>query len=95
MTAGARPDWWNGFVGARVLLPFAARWSIVGYADTGAEGSDLTWQALAAVNYHLSPTISAKLGYRYLSAIMRKVISCTTSYDMDTSGLFLGVGIRF
>jgi hypothetical protein len=62
-----RADWWDGFVGARVLLPFAARWSIVGYADTGAEGSDLTWQALAAVNYHLSPTISAKLGYRHLS----------------------------
>jgi opacity protein-like surface antigen len=85
-------DWWDGFVGARVLVPFAGRWSLVGYADIGAGGSDLTWQALAGVNYHFSPAISAKLGYRYLSVDYEE---SNFLYDMDTSGLYLGVGIRF
>jgi opacity protein-like surface antigen len=85
-------DWWDGFVGARVLFPFAGRWSLVGYADIGAGGSDLTWQALAGVNYHFSPAISGKLGYRYLSVDYEE---SNFLYDMDTSGLYLGVGIRF
>jgi opacity protein-like surface antigen len=85
-------DWWDGFVGARAIIPFAERWSLVGYADIGAGGSDLTWQALAGVNYRFSPAISTKLGYRYLSVDYEEN---NFLYDMDTSGLYLGVGIRF
>ncbi|HET6757529.1 MAG TPA: outer membrane beta-barrel protein [Burkholderiales bacterium] len=85
-------DWWDGFVGARAIIPFAERWSLVGYADIGAGDSDLTWQALAGVNYHFSPAISAKLRYRSLSVDYEK---SNFLYDMNTSGLNLGVGIRF
>jgi hypothetical protein len=85
-------DWWDGFVGARAIIPFAERWSLVGYADIGAGGSDLTWQALAGVNYRFSPAISTKLGYRSLSVDYEE---SNFLYDMNTSGLYLGVGIRF
>lgn len=38
------------------------------------------------------PTISTKLGYRYLSVDYEE---SNFLYDMDTSGVYLGIGIRF
>lgn len=84
--------WWDGYVGARVLYPFAERWSVVGYGDLGGGGSNLTWQLLGGVNYELSKTFSAKLGYRYLQ-IDRE--DADFVYDVALGGFYLGAGIRF
>jgi hypothetical protein len=82
----------DGIVGARVLVPLSQRWHLQGYGDVGAGGSNLTWQALGAVGYDFSKTVSAWFGFRYLS-----IDYDTTGflYDMDQGGFFLGVGFAF
>ena len=87
-------DWVDPYVGVRVQHPLADRWTLVGYADVGGfgVGSDLTWQALAGVSYDFSKTVSGKFGYRYLSVDYDKG---GFLYDMDSYGLFAGVGFRF
>ena len=44
------------------------------------------------MSYDFSKTVSGKFGYRYLSVDYDK---SGFLYDMDTYGLFAGVGIRF
>jgi predicted porin len=87
-------DWVDPYIGVRVQHPIADRWTVVGYADIGGfgVGSDLTWQALAGVDYHFSKTLSGNFGYRYLDVDYDKG---GFLYDMANSGLYLGVGIRF
>jgi opacity protein-like surface antigen len=57
---------WDGFVGLSGRTDLNDKWSISYYADLGAGGSDLTWQALAAINYKLSDRIGLNAGYRHL-----------------------------
>jgi opacity protein-like surface antigen len=85
-------SWWDVFIGARVLYPFAEHWALVGYADVGGGGSDLSWQALAGVNYQFSKVISGKIGYRYLSLDYE---NADFLYDMNMAGFYAGVGFRF
>jgi len=55
-------------------------------------GSELTWQVAAGVNYMISPTFTARGGYRILKVDYDKD---GVVYDMKTSGIYLGLGIRF
>lgn len=91
-TAGSDENWVDAFVGVRGAYSFARRWSVSGYADIGAGGSDLTWQALAGVAFRISKMFSAKAGYRYLGY---KFEDDEISYDLSFGGAILGVGIRF
>ena len=84
--------WADGFVGARLHYPVATRWTLVGYADIGGGGSDYTWQAMAGINYALSPTTTAKFGYRYLKVDYHRD---DFLYDMATGGIYAGLGVRF
>ena len=87
-------DWWDPVVGVRVAHAINDRWALVGYADVGGfgVGSDLTWQALAGVNYAFTKSVTGKLGYRYMSIDYDKD---GFRYDMDQSGFYVGVGVRF
>ena len=51
----------DGFVGARVVVPVAERWSFVGYGDVGAGGSDFSWQALIGGSYKVSDSGDVRL----------------------------------
>jgi len=88
----ASRSWVDGYVGARVLYPVSGRWTLLGYADIGAGGSDSTWQVMAGANYAISPTASAKLGYRLLKVDYHKD---DFLYDMSSGGLYAGVGFLF
>ena len=87
-------DWVDPYIGVRVQHPVADRWTLVGYGDIGGfgVGSDFTWQALAGVSYDFSKSVSGKFGYRYISVDYDK---SGFLYDMDSYGLFAGVGFRF
>jgi opacity protein-like surface antigen len=87
-------DWVDPYIGARIQHPIAEHWTLVGYGDIGGfgVGSDFTWQALVGVSYDFSKSVSGKLGYRYLSVDYDK---SGFLYDMDSYGVYLGVGIRF
>ena len=69
MTSGAETtaEWVDGIVGADVrATPWGPRWQLLAYADLGAGGSNLTWQAVGGVAYELSPCCGVGLVYRHL-----------------------------
>ena len=89
---GRKDDWWDAAIAVRVVAPFANKWNFAGYADIGAGGSDLTYQLLAGVNWQFGNTLSAKFGYRLLYQDYTKD---DIKWDMTTSGVYAGLGIRF
>jgi hypothetical protein len=85
-------NWADGFAGVRASYVFSDKWSVVGYADAGTGGTKYSWQLYGGVNYDFSKTIVAKLGYRVLT---QKYEQPDFLYNVRTSGVFAGVGIRF
>jgi hypothetical protein len=87
-------DWWDPYIGVRVIHPLSERWSLTGYAAIGGfgVGSDFAWDVIAAVNYQFSPTISGKVGFRYLDMDYE---GDRFAYDAGMGGPFLGLGVRF
>ena len=85
-------SWVDGFVGARAFVSLGGSWQLLGYADVGAGGSKLTWQAKASVAWRFSKVLSAELGYRhfYFERVADEVSS-----KMAKSGPYLGLGIWF
>jgi hypothetical protein len=88
-----KKEWVDPIVGFRARHRIADRWALAGYADIGGFGvsSDLTWQVIAGIDYEISKTFSAKGGYRILKVDYDR----GAVYDMKTSGVYLGLGIRF
>jgi opacity protein-like surface antigen len=85
-------SWTDGFAGVRAAYALTEKWSLVGYVDGGAGGTKHSWQFLAGANYAFSKIIVAKVGYRILSMDYEKP---DFLYNVKTSGVFAGVGIRF
>lgn len=88
----ANKSWTDAYVGIRLQAPIADRWTLVGYADVGGGGSDLTWQTAIGAQFAYSNDVAIKFGYRYLSVDYSK---SGFLYDMDSAGLYAGVGFRF
>ncbi|QTC90235.1 hypothetical protein [Brevundimonas goettingensis] len=59
--------WVDPVVGVKAIAWLSPRWSLTGYGDVGGFGvsSDLTWQAMASVNYHFANGVALTAGYRY------------------------------
>jgi hypothetical protein len=84
-------DWLDGLVGLRVEHGFSEHWGLTLVGDVGSGGSDISWQAEAAIAYRLSWG-SIQGGWRVLHA------DRTTSdfrLDATLSGPFLGVALVF
>jgi hypothetical protein len=91
-----KENWFDGFVGLRAELYVTDRWSWRAYADIGAGGSDLTWQALGTVNYRFSDKLQLQFGYRYLSIDYDDGSGSNRFlYDVDFSGPYVGLQFRF
>ena len=82
---------WDAVVGFRGKTDLNDKWYLTYYGDVGAGDSDLTWQALAAVNYRLNK-VDLTLGYRYLDWDFDKFGPFN---DLNLSGAFAGVKIPF
>ncbi|MCD1633939.1 YfaZ family protein [Martelella mediterranea] len=61
--------WVDPALGFRMAYDAGDRVSLVGQADVGgfSVGSDLTWQAMATVNYRITKATALSFGYRYMS----------------------------
>jgi opacity protein-like surface antigen len=88
----AGDSWWDAVVGARFGWPFAGHWTLIGYGDVFAGGSEFSWQALAGVDWNFSKYFSGRFGYRYISFDYE---SDDLLYDMAMAGPYAGLGIRF
>jgi len=85
-------SWIDAVVGLHAVHSVTDAVSLVGYADIGAGGSDLTYQVMAGVNWEFSEGYTAKIGYRYLYWDYE---DGGTVWDIAASGPYLGLGIRF
>lgn len=86
--------WLDPIIGVRAVAQVAPRWALVGYADVGGFGlsSDLTWQAVASVNYRLSDRFSLVVGYRYYAI---DYSHDGFVFDVAQYGPLIGTAIRF
>jgi len=87
-----KESWWDAAIAVQILTPIAEKWDFVGYADIGAGGSDFTYQLLAGVNWQFSNSFSAKFGYRHF---YQDYQNDDFKWDMTTSGVYAGLGIKF
>ena len=82
---------WDGIVGLKGETKINDRWYIPYYADVGAGGSDLTWQALAGVGYKFNWG-DAYLTYRYMNYDLPSDELIT---DLTIKGPLAGVTFSF
>jgi len=92
LSADGSESWTDGVIGVRVLHPIAESVSLLGYADVGAGGSDLTYQLIAGANWEFAQDITAKAGYRVMDWDYE---NDGTAWDMQASGMYLGLGFKF
>ena len=81
----------DAVVGLRGKADINEAWYVSYYADIGTGDSDLTWQALAAVNYRMKK-VDLVLGYRYLDW---EFDDFGPFDNLNLSGAFVGVKIPF
>lgn len=86
--------WVDPVVSMRAFLPLTDKLSVQAQADIGGFGvsSDLTWSALATVNYVFSDHLSASMGYKVLDVDYDHKGHV---YDTRLSGPVLGMTYRF
>jgi len=58
--------WYDGFIGGRVIAPFARNWRFIARADVGAGDSDTVWNIAGSVDWRFHKNASVLLGYRWL-----------------------------
>jgi opacity protein-like surface antigen len=93
-SAAGSEDWTDVVVGVRALHPLTDNVSLLGYADVGAGGSDLTYQLIAGVNWEFAQDLTAKAGYRVMDWDYENE-SAGNVWDMQASGMYLGLGFKF
>ncbi len=86
--------WVDPVIGARAFFSLTEKLSVQGQVDIGGfgAGSDLTWSALATVNYIFTDTLSVSAGYKVLD-----VDYSHDGYVFDSrlSGPVVGLTYRF
>jgi hypothetical protein len=87
-------DWWDPYVGIRARYNFTPAIYVIGRGDIGGfgVGSDLMWQAEAALGIQLTRSIYSELGYRALSFDYEKD---GLTYDTITHGAQVTLGVQF
>lgn len=87
-------DWWDPYVGLRARYNFTPAIYVIGRGDIGGfgVGSDLMWQAEAALGFQVTRSIFTELGYRALSFDYEKD---GLTYDVITHGAQVTVGLNF
>jgi opacity protein-like surface antigen len=83
---------WDGFVGIAGKSRLDDKWSLTYYADIGSGGSNLTWQALASVDYSVRDTIDLTVGYRHIDWQFHSFGPLDRLY---VTGPYAGVKLRF
>jgi len=87
-------DWWDPYIGLRARYNFTPAVYLIARADIGGfgVGSDLMWQAEAALGFQLTRSIYAEIGYRALSF---DYDHDGLTYDTITHGAQITAGIEF
>jgi hypothetical protein len=92
--ASANEQWWDPFVGLRGQYNFNEHFFATLRGDVGgfSVNSDLAWQVSGSLGYNFNKNVFTEIGYRYLSTDYQ---NGQFVYDVDASGFFMGLGIKF
>ena len=93
-TYGESFGWVDPVVGARAFLRLDENWSLQAQADIGGfnAGSNLSWSALATINYAFTDHFSVSAGYKVLDVDYNRGGHV---FDTRLSGPILGLTYRF
>ena len=85
--------WADPVVGLRTILPIGGGFIANALGDVGGgPNGDLTWQIYGGIGYDINKSVSAYVGYRYLSMNHQ---DGNFKYNINQQGPILGVGFRF
>lgn len=86
--------WVDPLVGMRAFLPVTEKLSVQAQADVGGfgAGADITWSALATINYTFTDQLSVSAGYKVLDVDYDRGGHV---FDTRLSGPVLGMTFRF
>lgn len=87
-------NWVDPAIGVKVRHQFNDKWSCDVLGEVGGFGvsSDLTWQAMGKVNYHINECWDISAGYRYQYVDYEKD---GFVFDVATEGAVIGVTYNF
>jgi len=91
-SVNAGDSWIDGFIGAVWQPVNTDKWTLKLRGDIGAGDSDSVWQVGIGGGYHFNKTWSLLAAYRFLSTDFE---SDKFKWDMDQSGLGIGLGISW
>ena len=93
-SASGKTDWVDPFVGFRGQWNLTEQLYLAGRADIGGfgVGSELTWQASAALGWQINASWSAEAGYRYLAPDFE---DGAITYEVASNGFFVSLGYTF
>jgi hypothetical protein len=96
---GAR-EWWDPFVGPRVIWNANEKFSLFARGDVGGFGLDnsshFAWQIIAGGDYYFTENIFAELGYRLLDTNFSTLSGPRPfTYDVQMAGPYLALGVKF
>ena len=94
LSKSSEKTWVDPIIGVRYHQELTHKFFIRALADIGGFGvsSDITWQAMASLGYHVSDKGSVGLGYRALGT---DYTSGSSTYDVISHGLLLGFEYKF
>lgn len=94
ISASGSQTWVDPIIGIRFQQELSEKFFFRAVGDVGGFGieSDFTWQALAAVGYHINENSSVLLGYR---AIGIDYTHKQLTYDVTSHGILLGYEMKF
>jgi len=85
--------WADPVVGLRTILPIGGGFIANALGDVGGgPNGDLTWQIYGGIGYDFNKSVSAYVGYRYLSMNHQ---DGNFKFNINQQGPILGVGFRF
>jgi len=93
-TVTSEDSWFDPIIGIRGMHGLSDRIYLRAFAEIGGfgVGSDLSYQLGAGLGYKINDRFSVEAMYRFMSVDYEED---SFVYDLDTQGLFLGMGISF
>lgn len=98
ISIGSPREWWDPFVGPRVIWKASDKFNVFARGDVGGFGiencSHFVWQVIAGAQYNFTENIFVELGYRLLDTDY-EAGNPHFVYDVQMQGPYLAFGVKF
>jgi opacity protein-like surface antigen len=100
ISVGGTREWWDPFVGPRVIWQANEKLSLFARGDVGGfyleHSSHFAWQIIAGADYDITKNFFIELGYRLLDTNFQSGSGPRHfTYDVRMQGPYLALGVKF